>query len=178
MIKYMRPDERQKQISELLALSDTPISGSQLARKFSVSRQIIIRDIDTIRKGGVNIISTHTGYILQKPPSVKKVIKVRHTDAEIEKELNAIVDIGGRVLDVFVKHRAYDEVRVPLKICSRRDAALFAQSIRSGKSASLANITSGYHYHTIEAENEEIMDLIEKELGKMNMLAEFLDYEV
>ena len=41
----------------------------------------------------------------------------------------------------------------------------------SGKSSALMNITSGYHYHTVKADSEETLDLIEKALAKKNYLA-------
>ncbi|MDD7519705.1 MAG: 3H domain-containing protein, partial [Dorea formicigenerans] len=36
--------------------------------------------------------------------------------------------------------------------------------IKSGKSTPLKNITSDYHYHTVAADSEETLDLIEKAL--------------
>lgn len=173
----MRPEERQKQIHELLMRSDTPVTGADMSKYFSVSRQIIIKDIEALRSNGVDIISTHSGYIISNPCTVRRVIKVHHTDDDIEKVLNTIVDMGGRVIDDFVKHRVYDEIRVPMKIFSRLDVKKFMEEINSGKSASLSNITSGYHYHTIEAQNSADMELILKELESLGLLAKFLDYE-
>ena len=46
------------------------------------------------------------------------------------------------------------------------------EDIRSGKSSPLKNITSGYHYHKIEAENEETLDLIEATLREKGILVE------
>ena len=37
----------------------------------------------------------------------RRVFKVRHTDEQLEEELNAIVDLGGKVCDVIVNHRVY-----------------------------------------------------------------------
>ena len=42
--------------------------------------------------------------------------------------------------------------------------------VRSGKSTELMDITGGYHYHTVRAESQEILDLIEKELDKKGFL--------
>ena len=48
----------------------------------------------------------------------------------------------------------------------------FIAGIKSGKSSPLKNITSNYHYHTIEAENEETLDLIVQALKQKNYLIE------
>ena len=41
----------------------------------------------------------------------------------------------------------------------------------------LKNVTGGYHYHTIEAESEEILDDIQNELAEKGFLAKLQDYE-
>ena len=38
-------------------------------------------------------------------------------------------------------------------------------------------MTSGYHYHTVTAESEEVLDQIQEELQKRGFLAELRDYE-
>jgi transcriptional regulator of NAD metabolism len=37
-------------------------------------------------------------------------------------------------------------------------------------------LTSNYHYHTIVAESERILDIIQEELGKRGFLAKLQDY--
>ena len=101
----------------------------------------------------------------------------KNTEEETEKELNLVVDLGGRFLDVFVYHRAYGLIRTELKIRSRHDVAAYMEEISSGKSRELLNITSGYHYHTIEADSEEILDLIQEHLQEMGFLAKLSEYE-
>ena len=39
------------------------------------------------------------------------------------------------------------------------------------------NITSGYHFHHISADQEEILDEIEEKLKEMGFLAELLPYD-
>ena len=48
----------------------------------------------------------------------------------------------------------------------------FLADIESGKSTPLKNITSDYHYHTVTADSEETLDLIEEELRKLGFLVE------
>ena len=88
-----------------------------------------------------------------------------------------IVDLGGAVADVMVNHRAYGKMKAPLNIKSRRDIQVFMENIRSGKSSPLLNITSGYHFHNISAESEEVLDEIERALKEKGYLAEFMPYE-
>ena len=84
-----------------------PVSGSDLAKKFSVSRQVIVQDIALIRAAGYDIISTNRGYIINEPAAVSRVFKVKHTDAQVEEELTEIIDLGGIVRNVMVNHRVY-----------------------------------------------------------------------
>ena len=65
-----------------------------------------------------------------------------HNGDQIEEELNAVVDLGGAVLDVAVQHQVYGELRAPLNIRSRRQVQQFLEDIQSGKSKPLTNLTS------------------------------------
>ena len=42
--------------------------------------------------------------------------------------------------------------------------------MKYGKSSPLKNITSNEHAHLVEAENEEVLDMIEKNLQEMGIL--------
>ncbi len=173
----MRCTERRNAILQTLKDEKSSVSGSALSEQFGVSRQIIVQDIALLKAAGYEILSTSRGYRLAETPYVSKVVKLYHTDEQIEEDLNTIVDLGGRVSDVFVKHKAYGELHARLPISSRRDVRVYLENIRSGKSVPLKNLTSNYHYHTIEAPDERILDLILSELQKKGMTAELLDYE-
>ena len=88
----------------------------------------------------------------------------------VQDELNTIVDFGGVVLDVIVRHEVYGELRAELNISSRNKVALFMEEIRQGKSRPLKNITSGEHFHTVSADSAQTLDLIEEELRKKDYL--------
>lgn len=175
----MTGEERRKQIVDILTLSDKPLSGDALATKLGVSRQIIVGDIALLRTSGLAIFSTNRGYLIEKPDANYscRVFKVKHTDEESADEMRLIVDLGGHLLDVFVYHRVYGIIRGDLNIKSRLDVTRYMSSIESGKSTYLKNITSDYHYHTVMAESEEILDIIEGELKSNGFLAELSDYE-
>ena len=58
------------------------------------------------------------------------------------------------------------ELRAVLNISSRRQVKQFLEDIRTGKSRPLTNLTSGHHCHTVSADSEEILDMIEEALKK------------
>lgn len=60
-------DIRRKKIIELMSEQKEPISGSDLAKKFGVSRQVIVQDIALLRATNKNILSTNKGYFLYHP---------------------------------------------------------------------------------------------------------------
>lgn len=166
----MKGTQRRQEILHLLSSSCVPYSGTQLAQRFSVSRQVIVQDMTLMRAEGHDILSTNKGYLLNNPLSVKRTLKFYHTDNEIADELYTIVDFGGTIDDVSVHHRVYGKIEAKLNIRSRIDVLHFLDELKSGKSTPLKDITSGYHYHTISASSEATLDLIEKELDKKGLL--------
>ena len=155
---------RRKKLIEIVEKSDKPVSGTALASKLNVSRQVVVTDIALIRANGVDIISTNRGYIISSENKCKRIIKSHHTDEDILEELFAIVDNGGCAENIIINHRFYNRLEAPLNVRSRRDAKEFMEAIASGKSKSLSSATSGYHYHVISADSEEDLDAIEEEL--------------
>lgn len=166
--------ERREYIINKIKNSDKPVSGKLLAQECDVSRQVIVQDIALIRAAGYDLLSTNRGYILNQPQHVSRVFKVYHTDEQMEEELYAIVDLGGNVVNVMVNHRVYGQMEAKMGIDSRRKAKGFLEDINKGKSSPLNHITSGYHYHKIEADSEETLDLIESILKTKGFLIERL----
>ena len=177
MEEMMSGVKRRKEILSLLRRSSSPLSGGTLGERLGVSRQVVVQDIALLRTEGRPILATARGYLLDEPRQVSRVLKVCHTEAQTEDELNTIVDLGGAVLDVMVNHRVYGKVTAPLNIKSRRDVQAFLTGMRTGKSAPLMNVTSGYHFHRISADSEEILDEIESALREKGYLAERFPYE-
>ena len=173
----MKGEERRKQLLNILSSSNNPISGGTLSKALNVSRQIIVQDISLLRANGATIFSTNKGYLLQEDRKYSRVFKVYHTDDQVEEELSTIVDAGGQIRDVFVYHKVYGVLKAEMGIKSRRDVRSSMEEISTGKSSLLKNVTSGYHYHTIDAESEEILDAIQEELQQKGFLAKLQDYE-
>lgn len=173
----MKGEERRKQLLNILSSSNNPVSGGTLSKELNVSRQIIVQDISLLRANGATIFSTNKGYLLQEDRKYSRVFKVYHTDDQVEEELSTIVDAGGQIRDVFVYHKVYGVLKADMGIKSRRDIRSYMEEISTGKSSLLKNVTSGYHYHTIDAESEEILDAIQEELQQKGFLAKLQDYE-
>ena len=170
MEKEMTGADRRKKLIFLMRESEQPLSGTQLGQVTGVSRQVVVQDIALLRTEGYPIVSTAKGYLLNEPKCATRVLKV-------EEELTTIVDLGGTVLNVMVNHRVYGRVEAALNIRNRRDVQGFLNDLRTGKSVPLLNVTSGYHFHKISAESEEVLDEIEHALQKKGFLAEVMPYE-
>lgn len=171
---------RRKALLEGLRESGKPLTGGFLAEHFHVSRQVIVTDIALLRASGVPILSTSRGYLLSEEKDnhgFQRVFKVHHSEGMLERELQLIVDYGGRVVDVFVYHKVYGKIYGPLNISSRLDVAKYLEKIKSGSSTPLMKITSGYHYHTVEAASVQGLDLIQQALKKEGFLAPLTEYE-
>ena len=166
----MTGDERRQEIVRCIQESTAPVPSRKLAAAYGVSRQVIVQDIALIRAAGYDIISTNRGYILNVPKTVSRIYKVKHTDEQLEEELCAIVDLGGFVENVMVNHKVYGRMEAELHIGSRRRIREFLEDISSGKSSPLKNITSDYHYHRVNADSREVLDLIETELKEKGFL--------
>lgn len=170
----MDGDKRRKEIMELLNTEKDPLSGTSLAKRLGVSRQVIVQDIALLRATNKNILSTNRGYILygkQKDKmTCKRVVAVKHTDEQMRDELYCIVDAGAKVLDVIVEHELYGQISVDLFINSRRDVDEFVEKLLSNTARPLKELTGDIHFHTIEAESDRILDLVEEGLKEKQFL--------
>ena len=156
----MKAVERRKAIAMRLSASPEAIPGGKLSEEFGVSRQIIVQDIAVLKGSGFDIISTHSGYLLRKSPHAERVFKLNHNSDNTEDEMNTIVDMGASLVDVFVWHKVYGKISAPLNIFSRLGVTQFLEGVRSGQSIELMSVTGGYHYHTVRAETEEVLDAV------------------
>lgn len=173
----MSGEQRREKMLAVLCHAMQPVSGAALAEMFDVSRQVIVQDIALLRAQKQEIISTCRGYIMKKDAPCQRIFKVRHSDEEMEEELNLYVDFGGRVVDEFVYHKVHAIIRVEMGLKSRLDVRAYMDKLKSGSSGSLKDVTAGFHYHTVTAESEAILDQIQLELEKRGFLAKLRDYE-
>lgn len=175
----MNGSERRQRILALLQEAELPLSGSTLAKELGVSRQIIVQDMALLRaRTDLEILSTYQGYLLHRPATLcRRVFKVRHGAAQTEQELQAIVDLGGHVEDVFVYHSVYGVVRGMLNIASRKDIRDFMTRLAASSSAPLMQITDDFHYHTVTAPDTATLEQIRERLGALGFLAPLREYE-
>jgi len=168
----MEGSKRRERLIKILRDCAGPVSGGELSKLLGVSRQVIVQDIALLRASNVNILSTTKGYMLypSEQKGVKRIIHVKHTDEQIEDELCTIVDNGGKILDVLVKHEIYGEIATPLIIHNRQDVYDFVNEVKAKKIVPLKELTNGVHHHTIEADSEETLDRIEEKLANKGYL--------
>uniref|UniRef100_UPI0040565436 3H domain-containing protein n=1 Tax=Acetatifactor sp. TaxID=1872090 RepID=UPI0040565436 len=167
---------RRTAIMEYLNTQTTPVSGTKLAKHFGVSRQIIVQDVALLRAENRNILSTNKGYVLFHPQEKRNgctaVVMVKHTAEQTYEEMQTIVDYGGSMLDVFVDHDLYGQIRVDLVINDLQDAEDFCNKLKQSTSKPLKVLTEDYHYHTIKAPSEKALGLIKQELKALGFLTE------
>lgn len=168
----MTSEERRSAILAVLQEREEPITGTELAKQFFVTRQIIVKDIALLKAEGAEILSTAKGYFLQKKVELfkKRTILVCHDAISIPEELKIIVDLGGRVLSTEVDHPAYGKLGEGLSIKSRKDIGKFLDKIQESGCEPLLHLTKGVHKHVIEAEDEKSLDEICMALKKAGYL--------
>jgi len=168
----MEGNKRRELLVKILKEAAEPVSGGELSRQLGVSRQVIVQDIALLRVSDINIFATTKGYLIYQTDQnrVKRIFKVKHSTEQIEDELCTIVDAGGKILDVQVKHEIYGEIGTELIIRNRQDVYDFVSKVRSNKIVPLKELTDGIHQHTVEAETEAALDRIEQALKDKNYL--------
>ena len=170
----MSSNERREKLLQILKKSDKPVKGSELSAELQVSRQVVVKDIALLRASGLEIIATSNGYIVLD--SVKNEFKIKcknhNSDDELYDELQTIIDLGGKVKDVIVDHPTYGVLKADLNVATNRDLRNFMQKAATNEFKQLSVLSPDYHIHTIEVDNDEIFEEIQKELKLKNILFE------
>jgi transcriptional regulator of NAD metabolism len=168
----MDVEKRRAQILDTLQSSNTPLSGDALSKQLGVSRQIIVQDIAVLKAANYTILSTNRGYLLYPglPINNSRIFKVSHTTDQIREELNCIVDCGGTIRNVIVSHDVYGNITAELNISSRRDVDTFVKKVETSKAVPLKVLGGDIHSHLVEANNDAILDEIEKQLDSLGFL--------
>ena len=168
----MKASDRRSEILSLIGNSQNPVSAGFLSEKYSVSRQVIVQDIALLRAQGYGVISTNRGYVLGTGTGAERVFKCRHTLQELVAESDVIISRGGKIEDISVNHRVYGKISARLELSAPRHAEELYCSLVSGASKPLMSVTDGYHYHTVSADSEEVLDDIESALRQAGFLIE------
>ncbi len=168
----MKAEKRRGEILSLLGNSENPVPAGVLAERFNVSRQVIVQDVAILRANGYDVTATNRGYVLNVKLQASRVFKCRHSFEELVDEGACIIEAGGRIEDVFVNHRVYGRISARLGLYSRMHVEELYRSLVSGASKPLMSVTDGYHYHTVTADDETVLDEIEKILRAKGYLIE------
>ena len=146
----MDASTRRSAVLKALTAADGPISASQLAAQFNVSRQIIVGDVALLRAAGEAISATPRGYVLDRVrQGITRTVACRHPIEGTEQELQIMVDNGCTVLDVIVEHAVYGQLTGQLQIRSRYDVAQFMERLNADGAKPLSSLTDGIHLHTL-----------------------------
>ena len=163
----MKAEERRVVIAQTLT-ADHPISATALARRFAVSRQIIVGDIALLRAAGLDIVATPRGYKLGETTGLIRAVACLHTAGQTEAELLTMVDHGCTVVDVVVEHPLYGQLTGQLSLASRYDVAQFVGKIRD--SVPLSALTGGVHLHHLRCPDEAAYQRVCRALEGLGIL--------
>ena len=141
----MTAEQRRAAVLEALKAGPQPVSAAALARRFGVSRQLIVGDVALLRA-------------------------CRHTAGEMEAELQMMVDNGCTVLDVIVEHPVYGQLTGALQLSSRYDVRQFI--LRANAAQPLSLLTEGVHLHTLSCPDEAAFGRVRGELAGAGFLLE------
>ncbi len=165
--------KRRQHILEELNKATGPINATKLAEMNGVTRQIIVADIALLRAAGNNIRAEHKGYVLDKAnDEMRKKIVCKHSKEGTLDEFYAIVDNGGKILDVQVEHSIYGVISADMSISSRYDADEFVREATQTGATQLADLTGGVHVHTISVKDEAAFQRICKKLTELGIIVE------
>ena len=148
--------ERRRAVARALEEADGPVSAAALAERFSVSRQIIVGDIALLRAAGADISATPRGYVVRRGGTgLLRQAACRHAAADMEQELNIMVDNGCTVVNVIVDHLVYGQLVGQLNLSNRYDVSEFIRAVEAHGAKPLSDLTGGIHLHTLRCPDEE-----------------------
>lgn len=151
----MKAQSRRTAIMEVLQKEEQPISASTLAKRYNVSRQIIVGDVALLRAGGADISATPKGYLLARDRGgIQRQIVCIHSGEQMGKELYICVDNGCCVLDVIVEHPVYGQLVGQLQVSTRYEVNQFLALAAQDSVHALSELTDGIHIHTLRCPDE------------------------
>jgi uncharacterized protein len=176
-LKKLRGETRRDMLLKLLKESEKPLTGSELAAKANVSRQIIVGDITLLKARNEPILATSQGYVYIKNDNpaltmYERTIACQHRPEQTQEELNLLVDHGVTVKDVKILHPVYGDLTASIQVSNRNEVKQFIERVKATKAPYLLELTDGVHIHTISALTEEALDDAEEAMRKANFLIE------
>lgn len=167
----MNAETRRSGILQILRSLGGPVSAASLAARYGVSRQIIVGDIALLRAGGEDISATPRGYVLARDNGyIVRTVACSHSAAQMERELDIMVDNGCTVRDVIVEHPIYGQLAGRLELRSRFDVSQFVLRVAQEDAVPLSALTDGIHLHTLLCPDEESFARVRAALEKEGIL--------
>lgn len=166
----MNNTQRRQAILTALQQENIPVSATVLAGRFGVSRQVVVGDVALLRAEGAPILSTPRGYMLERSEGILRAVACCHSAADMEEELNLMVDHGCTVVDVAVEHPVYGILSGQLALQSRHDVGEFIRKVAGMDAKPLSALTEGVHLHTLRCPDEAAWDRVCAALKKAGFL--------
>ncbi|MGM9988648.1 MAG: transcription repressor NadR [Bacillaceae bacterium] len=168
-------EARRHLIIKWMKETDTPLTGTELARRANVSRQVIVGDMTLLKARNEPIISTPNGYVYMsvktKQEKITKTIKCVHNEQQVTDELFTLVDHGVTVKNVSIAHPIYGELVATIDVSTRYEVEQFIQKMKDTKGTYLSQLTNnGIHFHLIEADSEAKIQAACQELQAIGIL--------
>lgn len=167
----MNAQTRRETIMEVLRKETQPVSASTLAKRFHVSRQIIVGDVALLRAGGADISATPKGYLLSRDRGgIVRQIVCMHNGEQMGEELYICVDHGCCVLDVIVEHPVYGQLVGQLQVSNRYEVNHFLSLAAQDSVHALSELTDGIHIHTLRCPDEAAFQRVWEALDEKGFL--------
>ncbi|MCL1990286.1 MAG: transcription repressor NadR [Defluviitaleaceae bacterium] len=166
---------RRKEILTIINAAQVPVSASTLAKKFDISRQVVVGDVALLRAKGHDIIATARGYMmpqLRDDNHYMGKMACCHAPQLTRDELYAIVDLNASVINVIVEHEVYGEITGQLNLKSREDVNLFMDKVEQSEIKLLSELTNGVHLHTIGCRDKAHFEHVYERLKRAGYLLE------
>lgn len=171
----MTATERRQQLIAQLEQSTTPITATQLAKQYRVTRQIIVGDIALLRASGYDILATTRGYLLSQHAGThttryRAKIAFQHTATEMATEMRTILMNGGHIETLEVEHPVYGMITVSLNIRTLSELETFLTQFQQQNTELLSSLTNGIHLHQISCDSKQQFDTMILALEPLNIL--------
>ncbi|MCM3786843.1 transcription repressor NadR [Domibacillus indicus] len=166
-------ENRREQILHWLQSSQNPLTGSELAERAQVSRQVVVGDITLLKARGIPIVATSQGYVYMDSPQsgqVERIVACSHPPGQTREELLLLVDLGVLVKDVKIEHPVYGDLTASIMVSNRKEAMQFLDKINQTGAAYLSELTEGVHLHTLSAKEAAVLDEAEQALREAGFL--------
>lgn len=173
-MKKLLGEERRNTVIALLKAEGKAITGTELAKKANVSRQVIVNDMALLKAKNEPIVATSQGYMylakMQDTPVFEREIASLHSNEQTEDEMNILVDAGVTIKNVSIVHPVYGDLTASLMVSSRYDVQQFLQKMNASEGRPLMDLTEGVHLHVIVADSEEKINAAIQQLQQKGFL--------